>query len=103
LALLPGELPQRKEWERALGRWASACGCQAASVVALIVMVWLAVDRGVLGQALSSALASGAWCAGVGVGAGVLTRLVANAWARYRLQRLHGRIVAALGLIRGET
>jgi hypothetical protein len=99
LALLPGDLPERASWERALGRWGRACGCEVSSVVALLTMVWLAVSRGIFAQPLLDAIASGAACVGIGVGVGVLTKFAAISWARQRLKRLYGRIVAELGLI----
>jgi hypothetical protein len=101
LALLPQALPERARWERALGRWGRACGCQSSAVVALLTMVWLAMAGSVFARPLFGALAYGAGCVAAGVGSGVLTKLIAIAWARRRLQDLQERVAAALALQKG--
>jgi hypothetical protein len=96
LDLLPSTVAERPRWERAVGRWGRACGCETGTVALLATFVVLSLLHFAGGVDLvSGGLPLIVWWLLLGIGASVAVKTVVLVLARARLSRLRSRVAAS--------
>ena len=96
LDLLPATLSERAGWERSVGRWGRACGCESSSLAFLSVIGLLVIARVGFGVELApGGLPAPVWWVMAGLFAAVVTKLAVVLIARRALLRLNACITLA--------